>query len=266
MKIAVVSDIHLEFGDLELKNTENADVLVLAGDICVLRDFVTGGIKSARYFEFFKRVCEEFPQVVYILGNHEFYDYEIIEAEKKVKYCLNHLDNLHILCDETYELNGYTFIGGTMWTDCNNEDPLTMHAVEAMMQDFKCIKDNSKTVNGTKKFLPIDAAKRQKKFLQYIDAVISNNPDGKYVVVGHHGATHKSIHARFANAGLINYGFVNDLEEFISYREKIQLWIHGHTHDEFDYTISATRVVCNPRGYKGYESRSNEFKLKYIEV
>ena len=35
MKIAVCSDLHLEFGDIDLKNTENADVLILSGDITI---------------------------------------------------------------------------------------------------------------------------------------------------------------------------------------------------------------------------------------
>ena len=28
-----------------------------------------------------------------------------------------------------------------------------------------------------------------------------------------------------------------------------RLWIHGHTHDSFDYQVQGTRVLCNPRGY-----------------
>ena len=38
MKFALASDIHLEFGDIELNNTEGADVLILSGDICVAKD------------------------------------------------------------------------------------------------------------------------------------------------------------------------------------------------------------------------------------
>jgi predicted phosphodiesterase len=38
MKIAVCSDLHLEFGPISLENTENADVLILSGDICVAND------------------------------------------------------------------------------------------------------------------------------------------------------------------------------------------------------------------------------------
>jgi predicted phosphodiesterase len=36
MKIAVCSDLHLEFGDLDLANDQDADVLVLGGDILLL--------------------------------------------------------------------------------------------------------------------------------------------------------------------------------------------------------------------------------------
>lgn len=266
MKIALASDLHLEFGSVELKNTESADVLVLAGDICVINHFRLGNHYAARYFDFFEQISKEFPQVIYILGNHEFYDYEIVAAEEKIKHCLNHLENVHVLCDEAYDLLGYTFIGGTLWTDCNGEDPITLHAVEGMMHDFHCIKDGTKPVDGTKKFLPIDAARRNRKFLQYVDAVIGNDTNGKYVVIGHHGATHKSIHPRFAHSGLINHGFVNDLEEYIAYREKILLWIHGHTHDAFDYTVGTTRVVCNPRGYIGHEARAQTFQLQFIDL
>jgi hypothetical protein len=30
---------------------------------------------------------------------------------------------------------------------------------------------------------------------------------------------------------------------------RVALWVHGHTHDSFDYEVNGTRVVCNPRGY-----------------
>jgi hypothetical protein len=27
------------------------------------------------------------------------------------------------------------------------------------------------------------------------------------------------------------------------------MWIHGHTHDNLNYELNGTRVICNPRGY-----------------
>jgi hypothetical protein len=44
------------------------------------------------------------------------------------------------------------------------------------------------------------------------------------------------------------------------------MWTHGHTHHEFDYMVGSTRVVCNPRGYIGYEDDAKNFKLKYMEI
>ena len=38
MKIALVSDVHLEFGDLDFDNDSGADVLILGGDICIAND------------------------------------------------------------------------------------------------------------------------------------------------------------------------------------------------------------------------------------
>lgn len=47
---------------------------------------------------------------------------------------------------------------------------------------------------------------------------------------------------------MLNACFVSDLEARIL-RWQPQLWMHGHTHDSFDYRIGATRVIANPRGY-----------------
>ena len=40
MKLYVTSDLHLEFGDLDLVNTDNVDVLILSGDILVAQDLI----------------------------------------------------------------------------------------------------------------------------------------------------------------------------------------------------------------------------------
>jgi predicted phosphodiesterase len=55
MKIAVCSDLHLEFGDIDFANDQNADVLILGGDNFVAEDiknfsrgvFAISGNKSA---------------------------------------------------------------------------------------------------------------------------------------------------------------------------------------------------------------------------
>ncbi len=82
MKIALVSDVHLEFGFLDIRNTENADVLILSGDICVAKDLMDVGAalaeKSEMYHRFFQQACSEFKNVVYIMGNHEHYNGDLL--------------------------------------------------------------------------------------------------------------------------------------------------------------------------------------------
>ena len=36
--------------------------------------------------------------------------------------------------------------------------------------------------------------------------------------------------------------------------------------DPFDYNIGTTRVVCNPRGYKGADPQADVFELKFLDI
>jgi predicted phosphodiesterase len=44
------------------------------------------------------------------------------------------------------------------------------------------------------------------------------------------------------------------------------LWIHGHTHDPFDYEINGTRVICNPRGYPGENASWTSRAALVVEI
>ena len=65
---------------------------------------------------------------------------------------------------------------------------------------------------------------------------------------------------------LMNGAYSSELDEYIMDHPQIKLWTHGHTHEDFDYMIGSTRIVCNPRGYIGYERRADRFELKLVEV
>ena len=38
------------------------------------------------------------------------------------------------------------------------------------------------------------------------------------------------------------------------------LWVHGHTHDSFDYVLGWTQVVVNPYGYQDVETTIPRYK------
>ena len=286
MKIALASDVHLEFGDLDIVNTDNAEVLILSGDICVAADLDMrdrrqtemgfARARSERFHDFFERCTENFSHVIYVMGNHEYYHSDFATALGDMRRKLAHLPNLYVMERDVKVIGDVTFIGGTLWTDMNNQDSLTLYHMRTMMNDFRVIVNSTTPVNfrteagefrtRVGKFSPEDAVSEHVKMKQYIQSVVEGNHDTKYVVVGHHSPSRQSTHEMYANDTVMNGGYSSDLDEFIEDHPQIRLWTHGHTHHPFDYQIGQTRVVCNPRGYIGYEPEAANFKLQHIDV
>ena len=279
MKIAICSDLHLEFGDLYLPNEEAADLLILGGDIFVASDLkswlydesamlvaATSSQKARadRVFTFIRKCLEEFKHVVYIMGNHEHYHGNYAETAKIIKDTFGPFNNFHFLNNEWKIIDGVLFYGGTLWTNMNNEDPNTMHRIRMMMNDFNVIKNTSE--EGKKVFMPQDAVEEHYDFRRKLDEILKLYPDLPTVVVGHHAPSKLSTHPRYQNETIMNGAYSTDLNNFILDNRQIKLWTHGHTHEEFDYMLGTTRIVCNPRGYDGYEERADKFQLKYVEI
>lgn len=276
MKIQIVSDLHLEFEDVYIKNENDADVLILSGDICVAIDLhdhkkdwhseelpSTGRRQAAaqRYRDFFRRVSFQFPQVIYVMGNHEHYHgkYDLTAEYLRQSFASIGITNIHLLDRETITIDDVMFIGGTLWTDMNKGDALTKYHLESAMNDFRVVriaKDNFK------KFLPSAAEADHHRMVKYIRTVTENiSDDTKVVVVGHHAPSTLSIHERYKHDTLMNGGYASDLSELMLDRPQIKLWTHGHMHQSFDYQIGETRIVCNP---KGYGSENDDFNPNFI--
>jgi Icc-related predicted phosphoesterase len=277
MKIALVSDIHLEFGDLDFDNDSGADVLILGGDICVGADMAqrdpynTMGehYRSNRFHAFFERCCERFPHVIFIVGNHEHYHGDFAKTVPHFKDVLRYLPNLHILEKETFVLNDITFIGGTLWTDMNKRSVRTLHEISRMMNDFRCVDHSAKLADQRGwggRFTTTDAADDHDAMLAFIRTTVEANPAGRYVVVGHHAPSRLSTHPKYAHDTIMNGGYSSELDDFILDHPQIKLWTHGHTHEDFDYQIGSCRILCNPRGYVNYEERADTWRLVTVEV
>jgi Icc-related predicted phosphoesterase len=145
----------------------------------------------------------------------------------------------------------------------NRFDPLTLHAVSSMMSDFQIIRNDAK---GFRRLTPADTVERHDKTVSYIRTVLAQNPGVPAVVVGHHAPSPLSVHPRYANDRVMNGAYHSDLSELILDHPQIRLWTHGHTHEDFDYEIGTTRIVCNPRGYAGHEPRAAAWQLKTVEI
>ena len=284
MKIAVCSDLHLEFEDINLKNEEGAEVLILSGDIMIAEDLhnhpeMNYGMYSSvnladlgrrqqvalRFRDFLKRVSFQFPHVVYVAGNHEFY-------HGRWKASLDHLHeecakfpNVYFLENDIKVINEVSFIGATLWTDCNKGDPLTLHALADMMSDYRVIRNDEQNFS---KLRPANTMHRHQQTLSYLKQVLVDMKDKSVVFVGHHAPSSMSTHDRYKHSVhyVMNGGYHSELSEFILDHPQIKLWTHGHMHDPFDYVIGETRVVCNPRGYKGHDPQADVFELKFLDI
>ena len=288
MKIAICSDVHLEFGQLTLENTENAEILVLSGDICTAVDLqptgLVGSAKFDRYIDFFTQCSRNFPHVIYIMGNHEHYHGDFATSIGIIRDALKQFENIHVLDKEVWEFNDYVFIGGTLWTDMNKECEMTMNHVSRRMNDFQICQNSADMVSyrvfdtedDHKKvkfktrpatLSPRHVLEDHKAMLKVIETTYADIPPWKTVVVcSHHAPSKGSEHPRYKHDQLMNGAYNSQLDQFIMDRPAIKLWTHGHTHEDFDYMIKQCRVICNPRGYINYEDRADRFELRVVEV
>jgi len=224
-----MSDLHLEFYPRTdsnpypfIENLANHPEtnLILAGDIHSYL-LIEGALRA---------FASKFKRVFYVTGNHEYYG----TSKQKIDMILNsiNLDNFFWLDKTRVEIEeeGRTIgiAGATLWF---KDDPLNM-LYEKGMNDFQYIKNFRQWVYDENK--------------QAVDFFISNIKKGD-IVITHHLPSHSSVSPKFKNSAL-NRFFANELDDLIKITEP-SLWVHGHTHEFFNYMLHNTEVLCNPRGY-----------------
>ena len=232
MRLHILGDLHLEFGSAKIPATD-ADVVVLAGDIHLGRK----GRKWAR---------NQFPTkpVVYVLGNHEFYRHSLPQLTETLK---RETDGSHIYLLENgaVEINGYTFLGCTLWTDLQLSTDLeaAMQAAEGIMSDYSIIQFSSEN----RVLRARDTARLHSESVAWLRSSLVKCDRARTIVVTHHAPSPRSEAPYHTNSPL-KPAFASDLDELVE-ESRVPLWIHGHTHYNVDYAIGSTRVLTNQRGY-----------------
>lgn len=256
MKLQVMSDLHLEFEHTFKPVNAGADTLVLSGDVCMAAYMLKTvespyHVSKMFWLEFFEHCSNEFDNVVYVLGNHEHYRGYIDTSAQVLKDALSDWTNLHVLDNETVQLDDVLFCGTTLWTDMNRGCPLTEAYLRGAMNDFRLVQWKS----DYRKFTPRDAAVLHAKAMRFLDEATAGHD--KCVVVSHHAPTYQSVHPKYHNQDKMNGGYHSELTNFILDHPQVKLWTHGHMHDCFNYNVGETEVVCNPRGYHGENRHFN---------
>ena len=248
MKIHILCDLHVEFGNF-VPPVVGADVVVLAGDVHV----------KNRGLQWIFDQKFEIP-VLYVLGNHEFYHDKFPGLIDKLKRDVKGT-NIHVLENDSVEIGGHRFFGCTLWSDMElfgDPSVASFFAAESM-NDYRLIR-HSKAARGLQ---PSDTVSKHSESVKKLTKFLEAGDPERSVVVTHHAPSIQSIANRYRKDHL-SAAFASNMENFILEHQP-RLWIHGHTHESFDYEIGKTRVVCNPRGYASIEENKG-FKPDYTLV
>ncbi len=234
MKLQILSDLHLSTGGQACPDT-SADLIVLAGDVARPAAAMAWATALGR-------------RVLYVPGNHEFYGGSLDGTVAELRR-LSNGSGVSVLYKDAVVIDGVRFLGATLWTDFrlfddSGQRDVAMEAGSRFTRDFTHIRlrDADEAL-----FSPSHSTGEFDDHAGWLEASLREPFDGPTVVVTHHAPSQGSIHPRFEGS-LINACFASNAEHLLN-GERVGLWIHGHMHDSFDYTVNGTRVVCNPRGY-----------------
>jgi predicted phosphodiesterase len=234
MKIHILADLHLEYGDYAPLKVD-ADVVVMAGDIHT----------KAMAIPWLLRAYPEIP-VIYVAGNHEYYRNALPKMTDTLRDAARDT-NIHFLENEEIVLNGVRFLGCVLWTNFTlfglEQRESCMQAAELTMNDYALIRVSPKYGRLTARHTAV----LHMQSCRWLQEQLSKPFPGRTVVVTHHAPSLKSLCDEYRD-DQVSGAFAEDLESLILAHPP-DLWIHGHTHNCVDYPIGTCRVLSNQRGY-----------------
>lgn len=228
MKLWVFSDLHRDHGKSHVEIPPEADIAVVAGDICD--------------DDLLIRLGDTLP-TVFVAGNHEFYVREYHSRLAELRNLPS--SQFYVLENDELVLGDIRFLGCTLWTDYDRGSPRAKHVALHSMNDHRHIR--VKEGDNYPIFTPNHAENLHKASRNWLKQRFSEPFSGKTVVLTHHCPSERSVAPKYAGQ-VLNYAFFSDLDAEIE-EWRPAAWIHGHTHHNFDYMLGETRVVCNPGGY-----------------
>jgi len=228
LRLAICSDLHLDTHTAETVKTilsllrkaaDEVDAVVIAGDL-------VNGIAKQR--DWVVQVMGEdlMRRCIFVPGNHDYWQGTFEDVDRLKLPFLTVLD-----CGLFY-LGDKCIFGGTLWFPKHS----AMEAIGSRWPDTRLI------VDAPTMF------KRHEDFKEMLGFAKAINPID--VVISHHVPTWRSVHPRWV-AAKNNCYFVSEQDKLIE-SVSPKLWIHGHTHDPYNYMYNKDiRIVCNPFGYVG---------------
>jgi len=244
MKFQLISDLHLEyynkFPNLDKIITPSAPNLILAGDICFA--------KHKNFILFFERISTMFENIIYVLGNHEYYNkmedgfHSIKEIETYIRAKLDHLKNVRILQNEFINIGNVVIIGNTLWSYLSKKD----------MSGDICMLANTDFIRFRNK-LRLKSSITNKIHLEhkkYLTDILDGFEEHKKLVITHFLPSKKCIDQKY-KFDTFNKSYYSNCDHIV---EKADVWCAGHTHKFMIKNINGVPIYINPVGYLWEES------------
>lgn len=251
-----LSDLHNEVQPFTLNPlpTDKDTILSLAGDI----------YSPKKLMPWLHEVAERFKHVVVVLGNHDYWkgSYDRVRQEIELYIHTHEIKNVHVLFDRAVVLEGYLFFGGTMWTDFNRRDPMTMLRAPDVMKDYKKIRTNNYGRRLTVQFL----LERHEWYKTRLRETLADPQyaDLPIVVLSHHAPCYLSLDPCYSHNHNDNGYYYANMHDLILDNPRIRLWQHGHIHYRSYYDLGDTQILCNPSGYIKYGERVELFDPELV--
>ena len=228
MRCCYMSDLHLETQDYGWP-LPHGDVLIIAGDLCHARcltaapDDPPALEQRDRVLRFADAMRARFAHVLLVPGNHDHYEGTFSETAGLLRACL---PGWTVLDDETVEIDGVRFFGGTLWTDFAGRTGLD--AVRRRCGEFFFVK--VRAADGSiRKFRPEDALAAFDATHAALAASRAAANGKRTVVITHHAPSRQGLNPHHAGDSL-DAAYASDLDGWIAGLADVPTWVHGHTH------------------------------------
>jgi hypothetical protein len=256
MSFALASDLHLEFLQPNVKVPEDmlpdpsaAHLLVLAGDVC--------GATQTNYKKRLLEATSQFDMVLYVPGNHEYYDGALSEPmaalDRKMEAVCFSTPNVVFMQKRGVIIRDTIYLGCTMWT---NPSPAFWENPPVNDYNMICGRRRGQAVT------PKELAAVHKDHAAWLRSEIrkAKRMTGVHqaVVITHHcpdislarGCRHRRADTR-------PWYYSTDLKDLVE-DPFIRVWCHGHTHESsLDRMPSGVTFATNALGYATEETGFN---------
>jgi predicted phosphodiesterase len=244
ISIQVCSDIHLDCPGIGRPSiSANADYLLLAGDI--------GRAYSSSYRVWLCEMAEKFEKVIFVAGNHEYYNKPGAPAYhpgKTMTETDNYLEQMSAQINKqlgeervvylggvgkSVTIDKYRVIGGTLWSHIPAEEEAQ---ALYLMRDYHAIYSREDHL-----ITPSETTTLHRRTIDFMTAELMKPNSPPTIMLTHHAPLLEALEGGSTD---LLHCYCSNLEKMAKF--PIAMWIFGHTHIPFDKTINGVRFLSRP--------------------